>query len=194
MSEFAKFSTKIDGRAGSCPEPCVIRVATEVDLREVAEIAAVRESEPVEKWRRSIERTYAAASEGRAQLLVAACQGRIVGYRKTSHFSLPDDSAANVAPPGWYLSGVVVRSAYRRLGIGSRLTIARLSWIAGRTDRAFYFANARNTVSIEMHRAVGFVEVTRDFYHPDALFEGGVGILFTRELGDLASLESEVGS
>ena len=37
--------------------------------------------------------------------------------------------------------------------------------------------------SIDLHRQLGFVELTRDFTFPGASFEGGVGILFNTELG-----------
>ena len=32
-----------------------------------------------------------------------------------------------------------------------RLTAARLAWIAERSREAFYFANAKNQVTIELH-------------------------------------------
>jgi hypothetical protein len=62
------------------------------------------------------------------------------------------------------------------------LTLARLDWIAGRHDQAFYFTNARNVASIELHREFGFAEVTRDFTFPGASFEGGIGVLFRAAL------------
>lgn len=42
----------------------------------------------------------------------------------------------------------------------------------------FYLTNARNLVSIDLHRAFGFEEHTRDFVFPGAEFHGGTGILF----------------
>jgi mannose-6-phosphate isomerase-like protein (cupin superfamily) len=39
-----------------------------------------------------------------------------------------------------------------------------------------------NRASIDLHAAVGFTELTRDFHHPGAEFLGGSGILFERDL------------
>lgn len=71
-----------------------------------------------------------------------------------------------------------MRPDQRRRGIGRALTLARLEWIAARGEKAYYFANEMNRASIDLHAAVGFVELTRDFQHPGAQFSGGSGILF----------------
>ena len=63
------------------------------------------------------------------------------------------------------------------------LTRRRLGWIAGRgATEAYYFANAQNLASIDLHAKLGFVELTRDFHVPGATFAGGVGILFRVQL------------
>lgn len=55
----------------------------------------------------------------------------------------------------------------------------RLAWIFHRSDTAYFFANSLNSVSIELHRRLGFEEVQRDFAFPGASFVGGgVGILY----------------
>ena len=136
---------------------------------------------------------------------VALLDGRIIGYAKASWFDpaagAPDpvaDSSApgrieaaagaaavperagpdSSAPAGWYLLGVIVHPDFRRRGVGLALTRSRLEWIAGHSDRAYYFANVRNLVSIEMHRKLGFVERTLDVRIPGVTFTGGVGALF----------------
>jgi hypothetical protein len=55
-------------------------------------------------------------------------------------------------------------------------------WISERASEAFYFANALNRPSIDLHARLGFVELTRDFSIPGASFVGGCGILFRAEL------------
>jgi len=77
---------------------------------------------------------------------------------------------------------VIVVPEYRRRSVGRILTQARLDWIAQRDRWAYYFANAQNRVSIELHQQFGFIELTREFSHPWATFEGGIGILFRAEL------------
>ena len=185
MSEFAKY---ISGDAGrrrrSIPDDLIVRPAGLADLDEIAEIAAAREEEPLGHWRSAIERVYELSAKRRALLLVASVKERIAGYGKIGYFSAPSDSLSNVAPEGWYLTGLIVRPAFRRRSLGSRLTLARLAWIAARSDSAYYFANERNRVSIELHRSLGFVDLTRDFTHPHASFEGGGGILFVCDLRD----------
>ena len=71
---------------------------------------------------------------------------------------------------------------WRRRGIGIELTRQRLAWIGDRAGSAYYFANARNVPSIDLHAKLGFAESTRDFTFPGASFEGGAGILFRVDL------------
>lgn len=70
------------------------------------------------------------------------------------------------------------------MGVGTALTRARLAWIRRHDDEAWYFANARNLASIEMHRRLGFREVTRDFSFPSVTFDGDVGVLYRAVLRD----------
>ena len=183
MSKFADY----EPGAGRLPhlsvhDGLVIQPPRESDLPALAAIAAEREGEPLADWLAAFERIHAESRAGRALILAATLDDLVAGYGKAGYFVPPADSSPNVAPEGWYLTGVVIRPAYRRLGLGSQLTRARLAWIAGRSDRAYYIANERNRVSIDLHRALGFEELTRDFHHPHVRFEGGCGILFVREL------------
>jgi len=115
-------------------------------------------------------------------LLVAEVREELVGFARAGRWEPPLDSPEDTAPAGWYLFGVIVRDRWRRLGIGIELTRQRLAWIADRAEVAYYFANARNATSIDLHGKLGFAEVTRDFSFPGASFEGGVGILFRADL------------
>jgi len=92
------------------------------------------------------------------------------------------DAPADTAPGGYYLTGVYVRYGERRRGVGAALIRSRLEWIGTRATEAWFFTNARNTVSIELHRRLGFEEVTRTFSFPGLAFEGGEGILFHCQL------------
>ena len=184
MSEFAEYAP---GAAAELPlteaDGLRLRAAVAADLPRLAPIAAEREGIAVERALDGLERFFGEASAGRALLLVAELGEEAIGFGKASYFSTPPGSPPNVAPEGWYLSGVVVRPRHRRRRVGDALTAARLEWIAARSPRAYYFANVRNRVSIDLHEAFGFVEATRDFVHPHATFEGGVGALFVRTSG-----------
>ena len=92
------------------------------------------------------------------------------------------DAPADTGPLGYYLTGVFVAPDRRHGGIGTALTQARLDWIGERADAAWFFANARNAASIELHRRFGFEEVSRRFSFPGLTFDGGEGILFRARL------------
>ena len=84
----------------------------------IAEVAASRESEPLEKWLCSVRQTYETAATGRAHLLVASVPEGIVGYGKAGYFLPPEGSPSNMAPEGWFLDGLIVQPKHRRQGIG----------------------------------------------------------------------------
>jgi len=113
-------------------------------------------------------------------------------------------SAAPCSPPGWSnrwpATGVCAGSRHRRgrpltrhqqagislaywwrrtgaAGVPAPLLRARVGWVAERADEVWFYANARNAVSLALHAAIGLEEVTRDFSVPGVSFEGGVGVL-----------------
>ena len=90
-------------------------------------------------------------------VFVAVTQGEVVGVAKTYLHPYPDSSA----PPGHYLGGVVVAPGFRRRGVGSALTRARMKWIWSRVPIAYYFTNEHNTASIRMHEPLSFRLVAR---------------------------------
>lgn len=97
------------------------------------------------------------APRGDRVVLVAVTQGEVVGVAKTHLHPDPEGSA----PAGHYLGGVVVAPGFRRRGVGSALTRARLKWIWSRAPIAYYFTNEHNTASIRMHESLGFRLVAR---------------------------------
>jgi ribosomal protein S18 acetylase RimI-like enzyme len=107
-------------------------------------------------------------------VVVALIDDEIVGWGKT-HFW---ESAARLAPAGHYLGGVTVAPRSRRLGVGVALTDARLQWIWERAEAAYYFTNAQNIPSLQLHSGWGFEEIARAAELHRTAFDGGVGILF----------------
>jgi GNAT superfamily N-acetyltransferase len=157
-----------------------VRPALAADCRGVAAIVHERDSVPLADARAHCERDIAGADR---LLLVAFVGGELAGFGRAARWQRPPRGAAgNAAPAGWYLLGVVVRDHLRRQGIALELTRRRLEWISERADEAYYFSNARHRASIDLHRQLGFVEITRDFAFPDASFEEGEGILFRLDL------------
>ena len=108
--------------------------------------------------------------------MVRGWKGRgpdVVGWAKTHHWDYGDGPAL----PGHYLGGVTVRPDFRRRGIATELTGARLQWIWERAHRAWYVVNARNQASLAMHRKWGFREVARGPRFHSVKFDGGEGVL-----------------
>ena len=176
----SRWATYEPGRRGTDDNLTVdIRPASLADCVEIATISVERDGG---------NRTDAESRCGRdildqsRLLLVAATADGLAALGRAGYWEPPAGAPGDVAPAGWYLFGVIVRDDWRRRGIGLELTRRRLDWIRPRADEAFYFANARNRASIDLHARLGFVEVTREFTFPGASFEGGVGILFRADL------------
>ncbi len=93
------------------------------------------------------------------QMFVAKANGQVVAYGRV--IELAADEAGPGTPAGYYLSGVLVDPAWRRRGIATELTRARLRWAFARTDEVFYVAGADNIASLHLHAALGFQEVKR---------------------------------
>ncbi|GAB3541513.1 hypothetical protein GCM10027403_32940 [Arthrobacter tecti] len=120
-----------------------------------------------------------AAIDDVGRLVVVAFAGdELAGWSKT-HFYEERDGAA---PPGQYLGGVEVAPAWRRRGVATALTDARLNWIAERAESAWYTVNVGNRASLELHRRWGFTEVARASSFHGVEFSGGVGLLLRADL------------
>jgi ribosomal protein S18 acetylase RimI-like enzyme len=131
------------------------------------------------EWRDSLLRDI---ENPEHNFLLAEGGGAIIGYGRARLFEPERGAPADTAPRGYYLTGVFVVPDQRRSGIGAALTRARLDWISEHAPIAWFFANARNTASIELHRRFGFEEVSRRFSFPGLAFEGGEGILFRLQI------------
>ena len=163
----------------------VVREAGGAELDVAARLATGERGGAEEGWR---ERFAADRDDADACFLVAVQGGGagvVVGYARARYFQPRPDAPARTAPAGYYLTGVLVAPAHRRLGVGEQLTRARMSWAAERAGELWYFTNAGNRASLRLHEALGFQEVTRDFVFPGVTFTGGVGVLCRTSLTDL---------
>jgi ribosomal protein S18 acetylase RimI-like enzyme len=93
------------------------------------------------------------------QMFVAKANGQVIAYGRV--IKLAADEAAPGTPAGYYLSGVLVEPAWRRRGIATALTQARLHWVFDRTGEAFYVTGTDNIASLHLHAAFGFQELKR---------------------------------
>jgi len=114
------------------------------------------------------------AAAERPALERAGASDGLVGVGRVAWLEPEGERAA---PAAYYLVGLVIDRAARRTGIGEALTRARTAWTLERSAEAWYFANAGNRASLDLHARGGFVEITRDFAVPGVSFEGGAGVL-----------------
>jgi ribosomal protein S18 acetylase RimI-like enzyme len=166
----------------------VIRHASEQDAIQLGDISARREGLNPEDQAEAFKRMVNHPSAGGTSLvLVAETEGRVAGFAKLRYLRKGEEHGAGSGPDGWYLTGIVVDPPYRRQGIGSKLTEARLEWISKRGRSVYYFTNARPQVRIALHRQFGFVEIARGPEFGCVTFEGGEGILWKADLSGFAS-------
>jgi len=151
-----------------------VRPAVAADLPAAARLAVAERAGQPAAWR---ARFAADLADPDVCLLVALHRGQVAGYGRVSRFEPGPDAPVNVAPAGYYLTGLLVAPGYRRLGLGERLTRARMAWAATRATEIWFFANAANQASLRLHQRLGFREVARDFVYPGVTFAGGVGVL-----------------
>jgi len=172
VTRFAEHRPEAHG-AGP-PEGLTIRVAGVDDCQVMAALEHIRGDVTLDEGERRCRRQV---DDPAVHLLVAEIGGATVGFARAARFIPPEDPPPDIAPAGWYLFGVVVEDRWRRHGIGRALTEARLAWIGERATEAWYFTNARNEASLDLHAGLGFEEVTRTFTIPGTTFDGGVGVL-----------------
>lgn len=155
-----------------------VRRAEREDAPFIAALVAARHGMPLERAQDGVEREFAGLAAGNPwNLFVAEVDGGIVGFGRVREVAHREG-----VPGGWYLMGVIVHPAYRRRGIGTALTRARLRWIRARSRAAYYFANRENRASIDLHERVGFAAVADEFEYERANFNHGDGSLYRIDL------------
>ena len=176
MPEFAAYEPDRASAERAVPTIAPLRPS---DVGESAALAAAREGDDLERWVVGFARRAAADP---VTTFVARVDGELAGFGAVGWLDDAEADGVRRVPAGWFLTGLVVVPAWRRRGIGAALTAHRLDWLRGRADVVYYFANARNRATIDLHRRLGFEEVTRDFAIPGVAFAGGVGVLYWAQL------------
>lgn len=151
----------------------VIRTACRDDLPRTAALAVQRDGGVLAEWATIQGRQF---DDDNRVLLVAERHGEVLGYAWLAWLTPVADGGRN-APDGWYLSGIAVAPAFRRRGIGRRLTWARIRWVLQRQPAVFYVVSASNQSSRALHAELGFREVSDDFVVPGLVFANDDGIL-----------------
>jgi len=142
--------------AGSQPPAPRIESLTKADVTSAVELAVrILRVKPGDRG----EQFASDITDDLRQMFVAKANGQVVAYGRV--VELAADEAGPGTPAGYYLSGVLVDPAWRRRGIASELTRARLRWAFTRTDTVFYVTGADNIASPHLHAALGFQEMKR---------------------------------
>ncbi len=159
-----------------------IRDALESDLAELVDMTLQREPGDTVRVKESL---MSFLGDARSSLLkVAVYNGRIVGFGKARYYR-----GEKIEFPGWYLAGMIVLPKYRGCGIGTRLTLDRLDSIRRFADEAYYFSNAANSVSIELHEKLGFQLLQDHFEFPAVTFSDSFGQLYRIDLKRMTERE-----
>lgn len=167
---FADYEPQADARTTASPRIDPLSPPT---VTACAALAAAREGDPIERWLPVFERRAAADP---VTTFAARVDRHFAGYASMHCLSPGKDGGK--APDGWYLTGLVIAPEWRRHGIGAALTRYRLKVLAEITSEVYYFANALNQPTIDLHAKLGFQELTTDFQLPGVIFSGGTGHLF----------------
>jgi len=181
MASFAQYEP--DAR-GEPLDGVLIRDGDIRDVHRVAEIYSEREGDStarVEPFVAKEFETHAPAWKER-YVCVAVIHGRVEAYGRAGYLRMTERAGVEGMPDGWYLSGLVVDSAFRRRGIGRQLVEHRLRRLAAVTDQVRYFVSDENRPSIRLHQDLGFIEERRRVSFPRTDFDPRGGTLFLLNL------------
>ncbi len=179
MSLFADY---LPDRPGRADERVRVRNGRLADIETLARITAQRQSSSETEAKIRFGRELANPSTAKT-LWVAEVENQVIGFGRASLQDRPSDAAPNHPPAGWFLTGVVVSPEWRRRGIGRKLTLARLRYLAAENVSDVYFMVAAvNQASLDLHEAMGFQRLTDDVCAPGVQFSGGRGFLCRLDL------------
>lgn len=186
MSLFGQYTPE---RRGELPplEKLSIRLSRPSDAEPIGRLIAEREGRSMTSGLDEAEHEIARSQSAQEFMLcVAEADEKIIAFARCGWLDPrpagEPHAVPNAAPCGWYLLGIIVDPAFRRRGVGIELTRYRMRWLAKRAREVYYFVNARNRTSIDLHEKLGFIELTREFTIPKVSFSGGAGILFRADL------------
>lgn len=184
MSLFSDYLPNPDAKHAP-PSDLALRNAGSNDAEPIARLVTQRDGGEFDFHLTHIRQELIRSADGDQtdlMLCVAETGGDVVAFARSRYFDAQHATEGRNVPSGWHLAGVIVAPEHRRRGIGLALTRYRLKWIAEYAGHAYYFVNARNRASIDLHTRLGFTELTRDFAFPGVSFTGGEGVFYRIEL------------
>ncbi len=146
-----------------CATHVDVRAATTDDIEAIARIDEARGKGSVETLVPRIVASFEriAREKVRWHNFVASVKGEVVGYAVCRYHAWAERNGDSGIPEGWYLAGLSVLPSHRRRGVGRALTEHRMTWLSERTDMVYYTVAEVNGPSIDLHEALGLVEVAR---------------------------------
>lgn len=157
------------------PASAVLAEATADDVPALATLQVRARDGSASGWARRIERARRAE---RSLVVSAKVSGAAVGYASAAF--LPEHPVDR-APAGYYLTGVTVDDRWRRRGIARLLTLRRMDWVRERDPAVWCFISAENRASLDLHRELGFEQVTSGPSFQGVGFACGEGRLLRAE-------------
>ncbi|KUN16236.1 MULTISPECIES: GNAT family N-acetyltransferase [Streptomyces] len=153
------------------PVTAVVAEATGDDVPMLALLQTRTRGGSAGEW---ADRIHRALCSERSLVITAKVSGEAVGYANAAF--LPEH-VEDGAPAGYYLTGVTVAPDWRRRGIARLLTRRRMDWIWERDSAVWCFISAKNRASLDLHRELGFDQVTVGASFQGIEFAGGEGWL-----------------
>lgn len=158
---FTTMTTRLFDRKSAHGALVTVRAASLEDTETLARLSVEQYGGSLARYDVNLTHELLEAEDDPEQLILTACvHGEVVGYARALYHRPPPEwrQRRDVAPQGWYLTGVLVDPVMRRMGVGALLTQARLEHIFTRADEVLYFTHQENVGSIELHRQMGFQE------------------------------------
>lgn len=153
-----------------------VRLVAHADLPACAELIAHASGGEAASWLTRLQYRFDKGDP----LFAAVVDGCVVGFASLTWLD-PEETGGRGAPSGWYLSGIGVNQHFQRRGLGRALTQARCAWVWGQGQPVYFAVSASNTASLDLHRELGFRELTREFAITGLSFTDGQGVLFVGE-------------
>src|SRR5438105_4793523 len=118
---FVDYSPRQTGfQSSSPPQDLILQEAALNDADGIAALLLEREGGTYSDAMERVQRHFRLPAD-QHQTVVAKTAGLLIGYGRIGHVK-PAIDAPDDRPAGWYLSGVIVATSFRRRGVARELT------------------------------------------------------------------------
>jgi len=163
-----------------------IRLAKMNDLEAITDIS--QPHEPLKKldytntFIQEIKENY---SENSIQkIFIAEIGNKVVAHAKLFFYDPKRIEVDFPSPAGWYFNGIIVKKDYRNIGVATKLSKFRETYIKENSNspKIYSIVSSTNRVSILYHESLNFKEIKRAEGFLNIKLKSGEGILFFKEI------------